>query len=162
MFHRGGGDALQGANSGVHWHKGEVFRISLADASFAYGQILHRVDAYGTICALFNRHDEYPTDDVTSIVQSRVWAVVCIGSEPIATGSWPIIGQMPLVVSHSVLPKPQREWSRHYRILPEIAQGLLGLMDWESRLSECLRPGARPPRNPVDSVPLADPVPAVI
>jgi len=154
--HRGGGRAPSHTKAEARWDKGDVFQIPLADATYAYGQVLHRVDAYGSICALFARHDEHPSEDVLGIATSKVWAVACIGSEPLATGRWAVIGQHAVAVSYSVLPKAQREWSRHHRILPELAQGLLGLMDWETRLSECLRPDAHPPQPPTKH----DPPPA--
>ena len=145
---RRGVDAQGCAGVVVRWKKGDVFHIPLADTSYAYGQVLRRVDAYGTICALFGRHDETPSDDIVEILQSKVCAVVCIGSEPLATGRWQVIGRKRIAIAHTVLTPTERKWSRHYRVMPELAQGLFGLMDWNPKLTECLRPGARPPRPP--------------
>lgn len=132
----------------VRWTAGDIFQIPLADTSVAYGQVLHRADAYATICALLGRHEEEPRAELADIVTASVQAVVCIGSEALATGRWPIIGRTTPVVSHQVLNRGEREWSRHYRILPELAQGLFGLMDWNPAYDECLRPGSRPPKAP--------------
>ena len=135
----------------VRWTPGDVFRIPLADTSVAYGQVLHRADAYATICALFGYHEEEPRAELVEIVTAPVQAVVCVGSEALATGRWPIIGRSEPVVSHRVLTQGEREWSRHHRILPELAQGLFGLMEWNPAYDECLRPGSRPPKAPADS-----------
>ncbi len=89
------------------WNVGDVFCIPLSDGRFTFGQALWAEFKSSPNCALFDCRDrKIPPIDI--IISSTVISVLNIGSHELDGFTWKVVGNAPVNIKKSQVPKMHR------------------------------------------------------